>query len=160
MPSLRSIFITTRSPDNARNPQIRPVSLSQSGPETMKINRRLPQSNLFWVWSGWLSMQNSRLYLLCVLIKMPGNLKFGQFHYCQSCSKTRKSTDRAQNLISSENIQNTLAYRNSDHSSIRSEEIARKPKIDQFHNVQLATEVGTLTDPDQNLTSFETDWDN
>ena len=46
------------SPVNAPKHQISPFSLSQSGTKRMKINRPWPISNLFWRWSGYISMPN------------------------------------------------------------------------------------------------------
>ena len=39
-----------------------------------KINRPWPKSNQFWRCSGYISMQNCRPLLPCVLQEMPGNL--------------------------------------------------------------------------------------
>ena len=66
-----------RSPGNARKPKIWSVSLSQSHAKRRKINRPWPQSNQFWRWSGYISMQNFRPFPPCVLREMPGNL-FGR----------------------------------------------------------------------------------
>ena len=70
-----------QQPENACKPQIWPVSsLSQSGVKMRKTDRLWQKSYQFWRWSGYISMPSLRSFLLCVLKKMPGNLKFDQFH--------------------------------------------------------------------------------
>ena len=50
------------------------MSLTQSGAKRRKINRPWPWSNQFWRWSRYIIMQNFRLFPLCVLWQMHGNL--------------------------------------------------------------------------------------
>ena len=51
---------TLCSQENAQKSQIWPVSLSQNAAKMRKINRRLPRSNQFSRWSGYISMSNFR----------------------------------------------------------------------------------------------------
>ena len=53
---------------------------SQNCIKITKTNRPWPKSTLFWRWSGYICMPNSRPSLLCVLLKMPRNLQFDLFH--------------------------------------------------------------------------------
>ena len=62
-----------RSPGNARKPHIWPISLNQSRAKRRKINRPWPNSNQFWRWSGYISMQNCRPFPPCNFLEMPGN---------------------------------------------------------------------------------------
>ena len=73
-------FTPSRSPDNARRPQVWPVSLSQRGTITRKINRARPKSDQFWSWSVYISMQNRRTLSPCIRKEIPRNLNFDPFH--------------------------------------------------------------------------------
>ena len=88
-------------PGNTQKPQICPVSLSQRDAERRKINRPELKSNQFWRWSGYISMQNFRLFPSCVLREMPGNHKFYPFHHVKMAPKLEKPTDRDYNLKTS-----------------------------------------------------------
>ena len=58
---------------NSRKPQIWPVSLSQSGAK--KENKKtVTKSNQFWRRSGYINMP----FILCILKKIPRDLKFDQ----------------------------------------------------------------------------------
>ena len=105
-----------RSPENARKPQIWPVSLSQNCAKIRKINRPWPQTNQFWRWSRYISMQNLRPFPPCILREMPGNPKFDPFHKVKIAPKFDKSTDRGHKLISSGDGQDTSACKISGHS--------------------------------------------
>ena len=67
-------ILPVHSQENARKPQILPVSLNQSGAKRTKFNKPLPKSTNFWSWSGYISMPNFRPFLSSILKKMPGNL--------------------------------------------------------------------------------------
>ena len=56
-----------RSVENARKPQIWPVSLSQNSTKIRKINKLQPLSDQFWRWSKYISMQNVRSFAQRVL---------------------------------------------------------------------------------------------
>ena len=105
-----------RSPGNARKPQIWPVSLSQNCAKIRKINRLWPQTNQFWRWSRYISMQNLRPFPPCIFLEMPGNPKFDPFHSVKIAPKLEKSTDCGHKLISSEDGQDTSACKISGHS--------------------------------------------
>ena len=54
------------------------------------INIPWPKFNLFWKWSAYINIPNLRLFLSCVLKKMPGNRKFGSVSLSQNTAKMRK----------------------------------------------------------------------
>ena len=84
------------SPGNARKSQIKPVPLKMR--QKRKINRRWPQSNQCWRWSGYIIMPNNRPnnrpILPCVLQEMPGNLKCDPFHKVKNVPKKNKANLR------------------------------------------------------------------
>ena len=57
------------SQENAQKSQIWPVSLSQNSAKMGKINRRLPKSNQFSRWSGYISMSNFRPFKVTAIKK-------------------------------------------------------------------------------------------
>ena len=61
------------STENARKPQILPAALSKWH-QKEETHRPWPKSNQLYGWSGYISMQNFRPFLLCVPKNMPGNL--------------------------------------------------------------------------------------
>ena len=76
--------------------------------------------------------------------------------------KEGKLTEHDQNLIDSEGSQDTSAFHNSHHSSMRSQENAWKTsnltsliKLDQLYQIKMAPKGGKSTDPDQNLISLD-----
>ena len=74
-------------------------------------------SNRFWRWSGYISVLNFRPFLPEVLIKLPQNLKYDQFHLVIVPPKREQFTGRYQNLISWKSGQDTLARQISCHFS-------------------------------------------
>ena len=120
--SMQSAEICLRSPLNLllgilQKPQKRPVSLSQSGAKSRKINRPWLKSIQFWNCLKYISIPNFRPLLPCVLQKMTRNPKYDQFHWVEVVPKVGKSTDHNPNLFSSEGGQDTSAYQIPGHSS-------------------------------------------
>ena len=81
------------------------------------LHFRTKISNRFWRWSGYISVPNFRPFLPEVLIKLPQNLKYDQFHLVKVPSKRKQFTGRYQNLISRKSGQDTLAHQISCHFS-------------------------------------------
>ena len=83
--------------------------------KTRKFNRPSSKSNQFWRWSGYISMPNFRLFLLCVLQKMPHKSKILTCFTVSNCAKMRTS-NCYQNSIISYGGKDTLACQISGHS--------------------------------------------
>ena len=81
---------TIWSPGNAGKPQIPPVSLSQNCTKIRKNYTPKPQYNQSWRWSGYISIQNFRPFLSCVLREISGNRKFDPFHKVKIALKLAK----------------------------------------------------------------------
>ena len=89
------------SQENARTPQICPVSLYVDAAEMMKFNRPCQKCNHFERCSGYISKSNFRPFLPCIVKKIPQIWPVSRSQMVLNWAKT----DHEQNRISSAKFQ-------------------------------------------------------